>query len=55
MFNVREWRARRAQKRAAKIAAMADRTARQAAKESERVADQGRTARDPGPWGGVGA
>jgi len=55
MFNLREGRARRAEKRAAKIAAMADPTTKRAAKESERVAERGRTIKDPGPWtGGVG-
>lgn len=55
MFNLREWKARRAERRTAKIAAQVDRAAQRAARESERVANQGRDASAAGPWTGGGA
>ncbi|MDQ7908177.1 hypothetical protein RB614_26990 [Phytohabitans sp. ZYX-F-186] len=57
MLNLRDWKARRAERRAARIAAQADRAARRAARESERIANQGRDASAAGPWtnGGAGA
>lgn len=57
MFNLRDWKARRAERRAAKIARAADRTARQAAQDSERAAERARNTNAAGPWtnGGAGA
>jgi hypothetical protein len=54
MLNLREWKARRAERRAAKIAALADRTARQAAEKSERAAEKGRNYNAAGPTTGTG-
>ncbi|WP_173068380.1 hypothetical protein [Phytohabitans houttuyneae] len=57
MFNLREWKSRRAERRAAKVARLADPTARRVARDAERTADRARNINAPGPWtnGGTGA
>ena len=55
MFTLREWKARRAERRAAKIARVADRTARKAAQDSERTAERARNYNAAGPWPTAGA